>query len=223
MKLPFWKKWLSYLRPITLETTSSDLNTFLEVQVSNGRLMLCTENAVYSYSDLYDNFRDAFTALHIKTRAIEEVLVLGLGLGSIPEMLEKNFDRSYYYTCIEADEEVIVLADKYVLRDLKSPMDVVYADAADWVWATDERFDMICVDIFVDDSTPSEFRELEFLARCNDLLSESGILIYNCLAFNSTDTQNAQQFYDATFKHAFAQSKILKLRCNWMMVGGANI
>jgi spermidine synthase len=217
--IPFWKKWLSYIYTITLETTNSELNTLLEVQLSNGRLMLCTENAVYSYSDLYDNFRDAFTALDIKNRTIGDVLVLGLGLGSIPEMLEKNFGRNYYYTCIEADEEVIVLAEKYVLHELKSGMDVVYADAADWIWATEEVFDMICVDIFVDDSTPSVFRESEFLERCNELLSPSGVLIYNCLAYNSTDTENAQKLYDTTFKHAFAQSKIIKLRCNWMLIG----
>jgi spermidine synthase len=219
MHFPFWKKWLSYLRPITLETASSPLNELLEVQLSNGRLMLCTENAVYSYSDLYDNFRDAFTALNIKAMKIQEVLVLGLGLGSIPEMLEKNFDRKYYYTCIEADEEVIVLADKYVLKYLKSSMDVVYADAAEWVWVTEQQFDLLCVDIFVDDSTPSDFRELDFLQQCNELLAENGILIYNCLAYNSTDMGNAQQFYDEIFQHAFAKTQILKLRCNWMLVG----
>jgi spermidine synthase len=219
MHFPFWKKWLSYLRPITLETASSPLNELLEVQLSNGRLMLCTENAVYSYSDLYDNFRDAFTALNIKALNIQEVLVLGLGLGSIPEMLEKNFDRNYYYTCIEADEEVIVLADKYVLKYLNSTMDVVYADAAEWVWVTEQQFDLLCVDIFVDDSTPSDFRELDFLEQCNELLAENGILIYNCLAYNSTDMENTQQFYDTVFQHAFAKTQILKLRCNWMLVG----
>ena len=228
MQIPFWKRWFSYLRPLTLETTSSALNPLLEVQLSRGRYMLCTENAVYSYSDLYDNFSDTFAALNIGdykigARKIEEILVLGLGLGSIPEMLERVFKQKYYYTCIEADEEVIVLAEKYVLKHLKSGMDIVYADAGEWVWITEQTFDVICVDIFVDDSTPSDFQTLDFVEQCASLLNEGGFLVYNCLAYNVSDTKKAQIFYDNVFSKVFEKplfsNEILKLRCNWMLVG----
>ncbi|MCB0574813.1 MAG: hypothetical protein KDC61_09635, partial [Saprospiraceae bacterium] len=92
MRIPLWKKWLSYLVPMTLEEAASEQNPELSVILDRGRLQLLSGDAIYSWDDLYRNFLLAFEKLQIKERNIDQVLVLGLGLGSVPFILEKVFD-----------------------------------------------------------------------------------------------------------------------------------
>ena len=219
MRQPYWRKLYSYFRPVHLEQTSSLINTELDVVLSNGQYQLLTETAIYSYGILYDNFTKVFEHLPLDTMPIEEVLVLGLGLGSIPQMLEQKFRKRYYYTCIELDEEVIRLADKYVLSDLVSPMDVVGTDAMDFVFVTEQIFDMICVDVFVDSKTPSDFRHPAFISRITELLAPHGVVIYNCLGESQVDKNAAQDFYDAVFCPAFPRAELLPLATNVMLIG----
>ncbi|MBK8426044.1 MAG: hypothetical protein IPL27_08815 [Lewinellaceae bacterium] len=84
MKIPRWKKWLSHLTPITIEETASEHNPELTVALSRGRLQLLSGDAIYSWDDLYQNFIIAFDHLKIDEEPFEDVLILGLGLGSIP-------------------------------------------------------------------------------------------------------------------------------------------
>ncbi|MEY4926939.1 MAG: hypothetical protein RI894_1375 [Bacteroidota bacterium] len=201
-----------------MEQTSSKYNALLEVQMSRGRYMLLTENAIYSYGDLYDNYADSFKQLDLPDDADTEVLILGLGLGSIPQMLEQVWHKKYYYTCVEIDETIIYLAEKYVLKHLKSPMDVIRADALDWVQVTEQLFDIICIDIFVDIATPAEFRENNFLQRCLELLSPNGVLLYNCLGYSEKDCLETERFYHTIFKKTLPNAQIWKLRANYMLV-----
>ncbi len=209
---------ISYLFPITLEQTSSPYNKILEVQLRKGRYMLLTENAIYSYGDLYDNYTDSFKRIDLPNDENTEILVLGLGLGSIPQMLEEVWHKKYCYTCIDIDEKIIGLADKYVLKNLKSPIDIIKGDALHWVDITEQTFDIICVDIFLDIATPIAFRETAFLQRCNELLNPNGILLYNCLGYNEKDCTETESFYNNIFKYAFENTELWKLRANYMLV-----
>lgn len=51
---------------------------------------MCTAHAVYSYEDRYDNFVRAFKKAKLHDRKIDNVLILGFGLGSIPIILENK-------------------------------------------------------------------------------------------------------------------------------------
>ena len=112
MKQPLWKRFLSYLFEIHIESTSSEYNPHLYVSLQKGRYQLSTANAVYSFEDLYDNFSDAFKEIDLDRLNIQNVLILGFGLGSIPIILEQNFKKKYHYTGVEIDEEVLYLAKK---------------------------------------------------------------------------------------------------------------
>lgn len=86
--------------------TGSEHNPNLEVAIHKGRLQLLSDNAIYSWDDLYDNFRKAFEHLNIKDQQLKEVLVLGAGRPLIPLMLEKTFhQKDCYFTAIEIDEK----------------------------------------------------------------------------------------------------------------------
>jgi SAM-dependent methyltransferase len=158
-----WKKWLSYIAEIHIESASSEYNPHLYVSLRKGRYQLSTKGAVYSFADLYDNFLKAFQRIDLDRLPGNEVLVLGLGLGSIPYILEKTFQRKYYYTAVEIDETVADLANRYTLSNLKSSVEVIVADAYAYILQTGVQYDLICMDVFIDATVPSPFEEREFL------------------------------------------------------------
>ena len=70
----WWLRAWSHLRPVLLEQTGSALNPVLEITLNKGRYMLCSENAIYSYEDLYDNFVESFRRLPLDTMPVVQLL-----------------------------------------------------------------------------------------------------------------------------------------------------
>jgi spermidine synthase len=218
MRAKKWQKWLSYLWEIPLERVSSPHNELLSVYLKNGRYQLCTANAIYSYDDLYDNFTSAFHRLQIERQNIEEVLLLGLGLGSIPYTLEKVFHQFYHYTAVEIDEAIIDLAHRYTLQYLDSGIDIISADAIAYVAQTGQTFDLICMDIFQDDEVPEDFEQLTFLRRLKDLLCPNGWLLYNRLSLTKEDERDTRIFFEETFRAVFPEATYLDVKTNWILL-----
>lgn len=211
------KRYLSYLYDVRLESTSSDHNEELHVILSRGRHQLCTANAIYSYDDLYDNYRRAFDLIKIHHRRIDRVLILGLGLGSVPFMLEKRFQCDAHYTAVEIDEEVVRLANKYSLAGLKSPVETVIADAHSYILQNNEEYDLVCMDVFVDDIVPSKFQTEQFLQSLKSSLGEEGILLFNRLYRTKKDRKATNEFFQGPFKKVFSEGAHLDVRGNWML------
>jgi len=217
MSVPIWKKGLSYLSDITIEETQSPFNPYLRVSLNRGRFMLSTQGAIYSFSDLYTNFQFAFRALDFSKLAGNEVLLLGLGLGSIPDMLERRFRRSYHYTAVEIDETVSWLAHHYVLQDLRSPVEIITTDALTFVQQSRQTFDLICMDIFQDDRIPSAFETPEFLENVREKLSDGGLLLYNRLSMTYGDKEKTRSFFRDVFLKAFPEGGFYDARTNWVL------
>jgi spermidine synthase len=218
MEISKLKKWLSYIHDVHVETTSSSYNDYLHVLISKGRYQLCTPNAIYSYGDKYDNYRLSFEALDLERRVDQQVLVLGLGLGSIPYMLERVFNKRYDYTCVEIDPAVIALASKYVLDDLQSCMDIVQADAYIYVHSTSERYDIICVDLFIDDQIPEDFRDPSFLDALDEILAVDGVILFNHLSMTGRDQKLVSDYYREVFELHYPLGKALEVRGNRMLI-----
>ncbi|MCH2081008.1 MAG: fused MFS/spermidine synthase [Saprospiraceae bacterium] len=218
MQQSAWKKALSHLFEIHIESAPSDLNPHLYVSLRKGRYQLCTANAIYSYADLYDNFYNAFTAVDFEKEQIKDVLILGFGLGSIPWMLEKNFSRNFHYTAIEADEAIIYLANKYTLDELSSSIQLICADAFAFVFQSEEQFDLICMDIFLDDIIPEHFKDIDYLEALKARLSPNGILMFNCLSVNAKDKELTKAFFENIFARVFPEATYLDVKSNWILL-----
>lgn len=187
-----------------MEVTSSPYNNYLEVYLVKGRLQLVAEDAIYSFGDYYLNFRKLFERFdfgRLPKRA--SVLVLGLGLGSIPELLEKRHGLAYAYVSVEIDPVIVELASRYSLPGLASPVEVIEADATAFLQFNYRRFDLICVDVFQDALVPPELDGPDFLDLCRGALSPDGALVFNRLAASSLDRKQAKLYYETTFAPAF--------------------
>jgi len=218
MTQPWWKRMLSYVSERHIESAPSELNPHLYVSLVKGRYQLATKNAIYSFADLYSNYRLAFEALEWSRLEGSEVLLLGVGLGSIPFMIETKFDQKMRYTGVEIDENVLYLANKYVLGDLKSPMEMHCADAWNYIVQSNDKFEIICMDVFVDDEIPDRLFSMDFLELLKDHLTPSGVLMYNCLARTDTDIHAAKKFLFDEFLTVFPEGGYLDVRGNWMLV-----
>lgn len=222
MKPNIIKKYLSYFKDVHLETISSDYNEELQVLLSKGRYQLCTPNAIYSFADKYDNFRDTFTQMDLDKPSIQNILILGFGMGSIPYMLEKTFGKHYTYTGIEIDDAVIYLASKYVMDDLASDVEIIQTDAWSYIQQSSVRYDLICIDIFVDDKIPTIFLSEEFLKSVQENICTTGLLIFNHLAFHESDIVVANRYFEQVFSKVFPNGHPLKVKSNIMMISDKN-
>lgn len=224
MQFPTWKKLLSHLWEIHLESTSSDHNEELHVSLRRGRIQLSTANAIYSYGDLYANFAETFAQFQFESYPLKDVLILGLGLGSIPYQLERIYDQHYHYTAIELDEVIVELAHDYVLADLTSPVETICANALVAVpQLTPASYDLICVDIFEDDKVPAAFETEAFLRNCQKLLRPSGTLLFNRLAYTEQDRVASETFYKGVFQKIFPEGLLLPVAKNYMLLSNAEV
>jgi len=218
MKPNFLQKILSYFTEVTLETRSSPTNEILKVSLIKNTLQLCSKNAIYSYAEKYDNFYNVFESIPDKLNSVESVLVLGLGLGSIPYMLEEKMGYEFDYTFVEIDEEVVDLANEYTLQYLESMQQTFCTDALIFIQQFSQKHDMICVDIFLDDIIPDDFKQKEFLQLLKRRLNKKGFVLYNFLTVSNKDIDNAQKFKEI-FESVFLKNKVIDVGGNWMFLG----
>lgn len=219
MKIPVWKKYLSYIKDIHIESRSSEYNEDIYVDLSQGRFRLLTPDAIYSHEDLYDNFGQLFKKdLLLKEMDISKVLVLGLGLGSIPIILDQVMPGQWDITAVEIDEEITDLAYTYGMNRISSPIQVITADAEMFVNITSEKYALICVDLFIGDKTPDQFKRKPFLKKLKSLLEENGLIIYNTLAYNKTDKKISSDFFKSVYKEVFPEALSIYSHRNNMLI-----
>lgn len=179
-----WLKAISYLYDLQVEVASSSLNPFIEVTYHNGRYVLNTKLANYSFSSLHKIFQDVFKDLKVKQGNYTNILVLGLGAGSIVSILRDEYKVSTPITAVELDSEILRLGKKYFgLNDYEN-LNIVEQDAYDYVLNCNDKFDLIAVDLFVDLDVPDKFASEEFLKALNKLLLPKGLLVFNTVVNN---------------------------------------
>lgn len=210
------KKYLSHLFDIKIERCTSAFSEELEVVLSRGRYRLDTIDATYSFEDLYKNYDQAFSELDLNVDAVKNVLVLGLGLGSVPILMEQKYGFDAHYDALEIDGEVIRLAKKYLDSDLASKINFIEGDAASFEQfiPTDKKYDLLIFDVFIGPTTPCRFRTIYYLLRLKSVLSPpKGLLLYNVMK-----PQFTQEFI-TDFEKVFPQTTALETSGNRMLVG----
>jgi cyclopropane fatty-acyl-phospholipid synthase-like methyltransferase len=219
MIIPIWKRWLSYLWPISLDCIATEEHDYLLVSLVRGRLQLSTPNAIYSFEDLYVNFAEAFRKIDFSRLPEKNVLVLGLGLGSVIQLLEQEHHLDATYTAVELDEGIIDLAHQFTLCHLNAPVTVVATDGEaflrSWVGP---RFDLIILDIFKDDKIPTYFSSSECLDNIKHLLSPGGLFLSNRLYRTPTDKKKSDTYNNAIYKIKFPNMDSLTIAGNLILI-----
>ena len=163
----------------------------LEVNYANGHYMLDTENVNYSFGGLYTVFKKAFRHFHIRKRIVKNLLVLGFGAGSVAHILEDDYKKDVSITGVEIDRVVIKLAHKYFDIDHYKHLTLRNADAYQFTEECRQLFDMIVVDVFIDNVVPTAFHKTAFMENLNHILSKEGIVLFNKTVFDNQTKEEA--------------------------------
>ncbi len=208
---------MSFIKDQTLEATEGEHADYLAVILRQGKLLLQANSAIYSWEDNYYNFRTAFEQLDWDKLNGEETLLLGLGLGSVPQMIEELFGYRLQYTAVEYDAVIAELAEEYLLHRLRSPIETIVADAEAFVAQDSRTYDFILVDLFVDDEVPAQFDSLAFLEALEDRMDGGSCLITNRLAYNLHDREASEVYFEEVFKKVFPNAGLIDVQSNLML------
>lgn len=75
------KKTLSYFLPLVIETAEGRVTPYLEVMMTDGKLVLNSQNANYSYDSLHRIFKSLFHKIELQKYSFKNILILGMGGG----------------------------------------------------------------------------------------------------------------------------------------------
>jgi len=216
--IPTWKKWLSYITEVHIESAPSEVNPHLYVCMQKGKLQLCSENAIYSFDENYHNFAGAFALMDLRKVYQEKILILGFGLGSIPLILQNKHQIKAYYTGVELDEAVLYLFEVYNADKIKDNLQLICANAEVFAATCQEKFQLICSDIFLDNIIPEPFWESKYLEDLANCLHEDGAVLLNTLALTKENQADADRFFEDKFKKVFPNAIKLAVHRNYMLL-----
>lgn len=181
------KKLLSYFWPIKQEVISSDYSEQLEVTWENGKKVLNTKNANYSYGSLQKILETGLNKIDLD--AVSSILLLGLGAGSVVDSLMEKFNYSGKITAVEIDEKVIEIAKNDFNITRHKNLQIIHDNALNYVKTSSEKYDLLIVDLFIDTQVPKQFYSNDFCNNLKKLLSQKGVILFNTgIDLNDTTT-----------------------------------
>jgi len=118
-------------------------------------------------------------------------LVLGMGGGSLVRALNAGFPACSI-TAVEGRALVARVAREWFFLSDEDKIDIVIADAVDYLTETPARYDLIFADLYRAEGVDARQMEPSFLQDCKSALNPGGVLAAN---FWSRDVRTVQQTY----------------------------
>lgn len=191
------KKWLSFLWPITLKIWNSKYSGQVELILVNGKKVLNTQHANYSFDSLHRVFQYVLQNYMPRMKPEDKLLLLGLGGGSVPFILRNELKIPNSLTAIEIDALMIQIArEEFGINELDN-ITIIEADAADYVKHCNDSYACILVDIFIDDKVPEFIHTLGFLKDLKRILNPHGRIFINTIQCTSAHTQFESSMHEA--------------------------
>lgn len=177
-----FKKLFSFIIPLTISKQKSTLSQTLEVTWTNGKLVLDSQNANYSYGSLQRILRKGLKFIGFeKIQSMHNILVLGVAGGSVIKTLVDEANYKGKITGIEIDKAVIEIANEYFHLNEIPNLEIIIDDASEYVSKTNEKFDLIIIDIFQDTKMPDFLFEKIFVDRICLMLNQKGFILFNTM------------------------------------------
>lgn len=203
----------SFFKEKIIEIFESDINPPLEVSLINGRYQLNAGSVNYSFGPLHDAFRKYFVKDPPLLNEKSEVLILGLGAGSVVHILRNELNLISPITGVEIDKVVINAARKHFSLDSIKDLKVIIDDALLYLQTSDDSYDFIVIDIYIDDLVPPKFETLEFIHLLANHITADGKVVFNKLHQINYDDASIR-ILKKYFEKVFDQTEIIKVSVN---------
>ncbi|WP_321931687.1 fused MFS/spermidine synthase [Paraburkholderia guartelaensis] len=110
--------------------------------------------------------------------APRHICMIGLGGGSLAKYCYRHLPDANI-TVIEVNPEVIALRDRFCIPPDDERLSVVCADAALYLSATAQTFDVVLLDGFKEGGVPAELSDAAFYEACHSRLNSDGVMAAN--------------------------------------------
>ncbi len=166
--------------PITLQQKTTAANGLLELVLYQGKKMLNSPKANYSYGSLQRVFELALENHPPQFKVNQRVLILGFGAGSIQKVLLEAHHFTGTVTGVEYDKELT----EWVRPHFEKYFDNVtleHCDALSFLEKNKNPFDFIFVDLFCDLKCAPVCFEGNFYSLLKQNLLPNGCLYHNTM------------------------------------------
>jgi len=185
-----FQKLFSYIIPLTIFKQKSNISHPLEVTWSNGELVLDSKHTNYSYGSLQRILRKGLKFIGFeRIQNMKNILVLGVAGGSVIKTLVDEINYTEKIIGVEIDKAVIEIAKEYFQLDKIQNLEIIIDDAFEFVLKTEDKFDLIIIDIFQDTNMPDFLFEKVFIDRICQLLNTKGFILFNTMIVNKNQKQ----------------------------------
>lgn len=176
------QKILSYF--ISVEIEKGESPYYLELILDRNKLVLNSQNANQSNQNLKSAFNELFHRQNIYKKEYNHVLILGLGLGSVIDLLIENASVNQF-TAYENDTRLIAWLDKYYKTENLN----IIPKSAEEFSIENKKYDLIIVDLFIDEIMPDYLTKSSYWENLKSSLTPDGILIWNTLKSKEIKTE----------------------------------
>lgn len=174
-----YKKHLSYIYPIRHIKLKGEFHEVLEIVWEDGRMVLNSNYANYSYGSLHQVFLNAFKQFKFCPNSKEDILILGFGAGSVFKILRQDYSFQGKIIGVEKDSKIISLAREYFQIPENNPyFELLHQDASLYVKSCKEKFNTIVVDIFVELNVPDLFLKSDFMLELKKILKKKRMYLF---------------------------------------------
>lgn len=183
----------------------------------NGRLLvttnpllgtnIITENKIAESGTIMGNvWRKCLVWLKSNDFHLKKCLILGFGAGTAAKLTHDLWPKSKIVG-IEIDPVMIKLGKKY-FGLTRNDAEIIIGDAHKEIQKLNlkkQRFDLILIDIFIEDRIPETFDSEEFFKTLLNCLSPNGVVIFNRLLSEkySKDLKQTNRKLTKIFKNVF--------------------
>ncbi|MGV3636701.1 MAG: fused MFS/spermidine synthase [Flavobacteriales bacterium] len=202
------RRLISYLWPIA-ETRAEGRHGELTVRWEAGTKVLNSVQGNQSFGALHRVWQAVFAHVLLEDAPPKEVLLLGLGGGSVPAILRDERGITARITAIELDPMMVQVARDHFALERHQDLHVILGDATIQVHAIRQRFDLVLVDLFDDLDLARGVDSRAFLHGLRDRCVEGGVVCFNTVAYDAASDRRCQAVHD----HALAVfSRVHELR-----------
>ncbi|MBI1863912.1 fused MFS/spermidine synthase [Candidatus Woesebacteria bacterium] len=150
-----------------------------------------------------------------KNIKIKKALILGLGGGSIAQIIKRLWP-SAKITGIDIDPIIVEFGKKYMGLD-KLNVEIHIQDALSFIETKSlPEYDLICVDTYQGDIFPEKFENLDFLKNITKILSKNGVIVFNRLYYGEKRPQ-AMKFL-ISLEKVFPKVEVVHPEANIMFI-----
>ncbi|HUC38870.1 MAG TPA: fused MFS/spermidine synthase [Candidatus Acidoferrum sp.] len=164
---------------ILLEIKESDI----VVVKRDGDTAVLSHGIVYSrlmdgslYTQSYWDYLFPLAALHKHS----DVLMLGLGGGTVPYQMNCVFGKNAKIDAVELDKNMVRAIDAFLPKKLDAK--IIVGDAYSYMRNCRKKYDVIILDIFKKMEVPAEFLTSEFIGMVYNALKSDGVLGMNYIS-----------------------------------------